>query len=361
MIASGAWRTLPADRPCRSCSTSTGWTQPSAYAVLSSLMNRSAQRDFFISYTGADRQWAEWIAYVLEEQGFSVVIQAWDFRPGSNFVVEMQNAAEGATRTILVLSPDYLQSQFAAPEWAAAFAKDPQGIERKLLPVVVRACEPRGMLKSLVHIDLTDRDEADARDTLVEGLGAGRAKPSARPAFPVPTGGQSLTDFPGSEPGRREGQRLTPFIPAMRGRISHLDQRRFGKEAFDAVAAYFETALPILAAADRDTEVDFQRISPLEFYAEVFRSGKSVAYCRVWRGGMLSNDGIGYSEDRNANGRNSYNEMLSISEAQGELRLSALMSGFGFGRLPDGLDVKNLTSDQAAECLWKRLVGRLEH
>lgn len=324
-------------------------------------MNRSAPRDFFVSYAGADKQWAEWIAYVLEEQGFSVVIQAWDFRPGSNFVVEMQNAAESAIRTIMVLSPDYLQSQFAAPEWAAAFAKDPQGIERKLLPVVVRACEPRGMLKPLVHIDLTGRDEPDARDTLIEGLGSGRAKPSARPAFPAPPGGQSLTDFPGREPGRREGPRLTPFIPPMKGRISDLDQRRFGKEAFDAVVAYFETALPMLAAADKYTDVDFQRIGALEFSAEVFRSGRSVAYCRVWRGGMLSSDGIGYSEDRNANGRNSYNEMLSISDARGELRLSALMSGFGSGRLLEGLDAKNLTSDQAAEYLWKRLVGRLEH
>lgn len=126
-------------------------------------MNRSTpSKDFFISYTLADKQWAEWTGYVLEEQGFNVIIQAWDFRPGSNFVIEMQRAAEGASRTIMVLSPDYLQSQFAAPEWAAAFAKDPQGIERKLVPVVVRVCQPEGMLKPLVHVDLTGRSELDA-------------------------------------------------------------------------------------------------------------------------------------------------------------------------------------------------------
>ena len=61
--------------------------------------------------------WAEWIGYVLEEEGFSVIIQAWDFRPGSNFVLEMQKAATEADRTIMVLSPDYLKSQFASPEW----------------------------------------------------------------------------------------------------------------------------------------------------------------------------------------------------------------------------------------------------
>ncbi|MCH8289827.1 toll/interleukin-1 receptor domain-containing protein, partial [Candidatus Poribacteria bacterium] len=36
-------------------------------------------RDFFVSYNRADRAWAEWIAWHLEEAGYTVVIQAWDF------------------------------------------------------------------------------------------------------------------------------------------------------------------------------------------------------------------------------------------------------------------------------------------
>ncbi len=30
------------------------------------------RRDFFISYTGSDRQWAEWIALQLEQAGYTV-------------------------------------------------------------------------------------------------------------------------------------------------------------------------------------------------------------------------------------------------------------------------------------------------
>ena len=59
-------------------------------------------KDFFISYNGADRQWAEWIAWQLEAAGYTTVIQAWDFRPGSNFVLEMQKASEQVERTIAV-------------------------------------------------------------------------------------------------------------------------------------------------------------------------------------------------------------------------------------------------------------------
>jgi hypothetical protein len=48
---------------------------------------------FFISYTRVDEEWAEWIAWCLEEDGgYHVVVQVWDFRPGNNFVLLMQQA-----------------------------------------------------------------------------------------------------------------------------------------------------------------------------------------------------------------------------------------------------------------------------
>ena len=31
--------------------------------------------DFFISYNGADKTWAEWLAWQLEEEGFSIILQ----------------------------------------------------------------------------------------------------------------------------------------------------------------------------------------------------------------------------------------------------------------------------------------------
>ena len=140
--------------------------------------------DFFISYNRADRTWAEWIAWHLEAEGYSVVIQAWDFRPGGNFVLDMQSAT-GAERTIAVLSPDYLTSEFTAPEWAAAFAQDPTGKESKLLPVRVRECELKGLLRPIVYIDLLKLDEAAAKRTLLAGVSRGRTKPAESRVFPA--------------------------------------------------------------------------------------------------------------------------------------------------------------------------------
>jgi predicted ATPase len=61
----------------------------------------AVQSHFFISYTSADRVWAEWIAWQLEEAGYQVKIQAWDFSPGGNFVVEMQKATVECERDVI--------------------------------------------------------------------------------------------------------------------------------------------------------------------------------------------------------------------------------------------------------------------
>src|SRR5262245_1145390 len=112
--------------------------------------------DFFISYTQADRLWAEWIGWVLEEAGHKATVQAWDFGPGGNFVVEMHRASAGSDRTIAVLSPDYLHSLFSMAEWVAAFVADPDGAKGKLVPVLVRevAREELGLLASIIHVNL---------------------------------------------------------------------------------------------------------------------------------------------------------------------------------------------------------------
>ena len=127
----------------------------------------SQAADFFVSYTSADRAWAEWIAWQLEAEGYQVVVQAWDFRPGRDFVQQMHQAVEEAQRTIAVLSPAYLSSAFGGAEWQAVFAKDPTGERGLLLPVRVEEVEPPGLLKTRIYVDLVDKDAKSARTTLL--------------------------------------------------------------------------------------------------------------------------------------------------------------------------------------------------
>ncbi|HKV95803.1 MAG TPA: toll/interleukin-1 receptor domain-containing protein [Candidatus Angelobacter sp.] len=155
-------------------------------------------KDFFISYNKADRKWAEWIAWKLEDAGYVVVIQAWDFRPGENFVLKMQDALKNTAKMVLVLSEDYLNSSFTAAEWSAVFATDPAAKERKIVPVRIRECKPEGLLGPLIYLDLAHLSESDAEAALL-GAFAVRSKPSSAPAYP---GKKSVsTSLPSGFPG----------------------------------------------------------------------------------------------------------------------------------------------------------------
>ncbi len=158
--------------------------------------------EFFISYTGPDRSWAEWIAWQLEDAGFSTRLQAWDFRPGNNFILEMNDAMLVAKRTIAVLSPAFLESPYTSAEWAAAFAEDPTGRRAKLIPVRVRECEPKALLGPIVYADLVGKGADDAAEALIGAVSEGRAIPSSAPAFPGAPASREANAawFPGAGP-----------------------------------------------------------------------------------------------------------------------------------------------------------------
>jgi tetratricopeptide (TPR) repeat protein len=132
----------------------------------------TVDREFFLSFTGADRPWAEWLLAELDAAGYSSISQLRDFVPGSNFALEMDNAARRARRTLGVLSARAMQAPFVRQEWAQRLAGDPTGEQRDLVLVRVEQCEPEGLLRPVVYIDLVGLDEASARERLREELAA---------------------------------------------------------------------------------------------------------------------------------------------------------------------------------------------
>ncbi|ETA03190.1 hypothetical protein CcI6DRAFT_01345 [Frankia sp. CcI6] len=161
--------------------------------------------DFFVSYTAVDREWAEWISWQLEADGYRVLVQAWDFVPGSNWQIRMQQGVQHARHTLAVLSGAYLTSIYGHAEWQAAHAADPHGFKRKLLPVRVEDCPRPGLLGAVVSIDLFHHDADKAGRHLLDHVRhtlTGRAKPTTPPNFPThrPNPPTHEPAFPANEP-----------------------------------------------------------------------------------------------------------------------------------------------------------------
>ncbi len=319
--------------------------------------------DFFISYNGADKTWAEWIAWQLEEAGFTTILQAWDFRPGGNFVLNMQEASEKANRTIAVLSPNYLSAEFTQPEWAAAFRRDPQGAKGILVPVMVRDCkrELAGLWPQIIYIDLVGLSEQAARKVLLEGINQGRNKPNTPPVFPgaIQHNEDKEPDFPGRA-GGVSSPRLAEARPTLpRPRLN----RSFNPyKTRDEWIEYITSSLR--EAIEGEASLDFYA-DDIEGHRQIriLRNQDTIYSLNIKKGGFGSGDaGISFSY---ATGRMIFNS--GSFNAWGHFKWDAakevvvlelhdisLLSSFNMG------DAKEYMKEEFLAALWNKIRSIIE-
>ena len=99
--------------------------------------------DVFISYSHADSEWVtRALLPRLEEAGLKVCIDHRDFRPGAPSVMEMERAVVTSRKTVLVLTPAYLDSAWAEFEALMLATLDPANRQLRLIPLLKERCEP---------------------------------------------------------------------------------------------------------------------------------------------------------------------------------------------------------------------------
>ncbi|HEY1700153.1 MAG TPA: toll/interleukin-1 receptor domain-containing protein, partial [Trebonia sp.] len=81
-------------------------------------------------------------AWELGSAGYRVmlVLQAWEFVPGTNFIDFMDRGVAEAAAVIAVLSRSYLSSRFGKWEWQTAILANPDDPAAKLITVRVEEC-----------------------------------------------------------------------------------------------------------------------------------------------------------------------------------------------------------------------------
>lgn len=143
--------------------------------------------DFFISHAGTDRDWAEWVAWQLDQAGHSVELAVWDWAVGENVVARMAAALKRAARVVALLSPAYFeQGRFTQDEWTGVLAVKDARYQGRLIPFRIEPLPREAIpdpLRSLVHKDLFGMTEDEARCVLLAAV-AGPRRPDGAPRFP---------------------------------------------------------------------------------------------------------------------------------------------------------------------------------
>jgi TIR domain/Tetratricopeptide repeat len=162
--------------------------------------------DFFVSHAGADRAWAEWVAWQLNDAGYTVELDIWDWAAGQNFMTAMSDALGRCDRIVALFSAAYFdRSRYTAEEWSAAALHMPGTGDNRLVPVRVAevpAADVPAVLQPLVFRDLFGVSEEQARQILLEAV-EGPRRPDRKPVFPAqgtPRPAEAGPRLPGSLP-----------------------------------------------------------------------------------------------------------------------------------------------------------------
>jgi hypothetical protein len=143
--------------------------------------------DFYISYAGLDRLWAEWVGFELKNAGYTVELDVWDLLPGDNIILAREAALEQADRVLALCSAAYFRAGFPEQDWTAVMVAR-HGKSGRLVPVWIEdldGAQLPGLLRAVQPIKLSGVPEAEARRRLVAGL-AGELGPDGVPLFPGP-------------------------------------------------------------------------------------------------------------------------------------------------------------------------------
>ncbi|MBV9448206.1 MAG: toll/interleukin-1 receptor domain-containing protein [Streptosporangiaceae bacterium] len=148
--------------------------------------------DFFISHAGADRAWAEWVAWQLIAAGYTVELDVWDWAAGQNFVTNMSDALDRADRVMALFSAAYFERErYTTEEWSSSVQHVRGMTPDRLIPVRIEEVQPEkvpALLRPLVHCDVFGVDEQAARQALIKAV-SGPKRPDNPPGFPGRQGG----------------------------------------------------------------------------------------------------------------------------------------------------------------------------
>jgi nucleoside phosphorylase len=120
------------------------------------------QYDVFISYSSKDRPWVKnTLMTYLEQQGLEVCIDYRDFVVGMSSVENIEQSIINSRKTLLIMSPSYLDSGWTDFEHIILSTLDPSNQKLRMIPLMYQKCELSLRLSSFVHLNFHNPEDIE--------------------------------------------------------------------------------------------------------------------------------------------------------------------------------------------------------
>lgn len=138
----------------------------------SKVADATEQRDFFISFNGADLEYAKAIDAALRAEGFTTYFHPNDLDYGGNIPLWMDKALMNARQMLALYSPAYIADEavYSEAERYARFWQDTRGSKFKLVPVELKQTVITPMMSVYKRLDVKGKTPDQAGATVVEAL-----------------------------------------------------------------------------------------------------------------------------------------------------------------------------------------------
>ena len=126
----------------------------------------------FVSYSWQQKEWVrERLCPCLEAGGATVLIDR-QFVPGKGVLGQMDDLQDQADVHLLVLSPEYLQSDNCRHEMDRALALDKNLDKGIVIPILREDCSLPDTIRQALYLDLRQQDAAEPWDKLLQACQA---------------------------------------------------------------------------------------------------------------------------------------------------------------------------------------------
>lgn len=118
--------------------------------------------DVFISYSSKDKEWVRGeLLKRIEEAGLRAFIDFRDFTPGAPSIKGMEHGVTKSAKTLLVLTPDYVESEWCELENNMSLGRSPANRDGRRIPLLKAECEKPLHLAHLTHVDFSEGADVD--------------------------------------------------------------------------------------------------------------------------------------------------------------------------------------------------------